>query len=283
MRKIVIAGIGLLALVTAVLPAAAADMPVKAPLYKAPPVPVWTWDGWYFGGNVGYSWAHWGSTSLFGNNFPGAGAGLGGAFTNVDNPNVTGVVGGLHAGRNWQYQNWVVGIEGDYEWSGERRSHDGTGAFAFPLGGFTTTLTQSQLNTWKLPWFSTIRGRLGWANDTWLIYVTGGAAVGRAQYDHTQTTTATITPVGGGAPIATATVNLPFSEGKTRWGYAVGGGIEKAFTPNWVARLEYLYIDLGSYTFLQTTGFDTSVRLHDNIVRVGISYLFNAGPVVARY
>jgi len=90
--------------------------------------------------------------------------------------------------------------------------------------------------------------------------------------------------------LGSATVNLPFSEGKTRWGYAVGGGIEQAFAPNWVARLEYLYIDLGSYTFLQTTTgtdpslrFDTSVRLHDNIVRIGISYLFNAGPVVAKY
>src|SRR5262245_19493790 len=48
MRKIVIAGFGLLALATALQPAAAADMPVKAP-YKAPRVPVWTWDGWYFG------------------------------------------------------------------------------------------------------------------------------------------------------------------------------------------------------------------------------------------
>jgi opacity protein-like surface antigen len=282
MHKIVIAGIGLLAFATVAQPAAAADMPVKAPLYKAPPVPVWTWDGWYVGGNVGYSWAHWGSTSLFSDNFPGPGPGFVGAFTNVDNPNVSGVVGGLHAGRNWQYQNWVVGIEGDFEWSGERRGHDGTGVFAATIGAFNTTITQSQLNTWKLPWFSTIRGRLGWANDTWLVYVTGGAAVGRAQYDHTQTTTATITTLAG-APVASATVTFPFSEGKTRWGYAVGGGIEKAFTPNWVARLEYLYIDLGSYTFLQTTGFDTSVRLHDNIVRVGISYLFNAGPVVARY
>jgi outer membrane immunogenic protein len=218
---------------------------------------------------------------LFSTNFPGAGPGFVGAFKNVDNPNVAGVVGGLHAGRNWQNQNWVVGLEGDFEWSGERRRHDGTATFAATIGAFDTTITQSQLNTWKLPWFSTIRGRLGWANDTWLVYVTGGAAVGRAQYDHTQTTTATIAT--GGAVIATATVTFPFSEGKTRWGYAVGGGIEKAFTPNWVARLEYLYIDLGSYTFLQTTGFDTSVRLHDNIVRVGISYLFNAGPVVAKY
>src|SRR5256885_11865484 len=55
MKKIVSAGIGLLAL-TGV--AAAADLPMKAPVYKAPPVIVdpWSWTGVYIGVNAGYSW-----------------------------------------------------------------------------------------------------------------------------------------------------------------------------------------------------------------------------------
>jgi outer membrane immunogenic protein len=57
----------------------------------------------------------------------------------------------------------------------------------------------------------------------------------------------------------------------------------KAFTPSWSAKLEYLYVDLGSHRFLQGTGFDTDVRLRDHIVRLGVNYLFNAVPVVAKY
>ena len=55
MRKIVSAEIGLLALTGM---AAAADLPAKAPVYKAPPVIVdpWTWTGFYIGLNAGYSW-----------------------------------------------------------------------------------------------------------------------------------------------------------------------------------------------------------------------------------
>jgi outer membrane immunogenic protein len=286
MGKFISAGIGLLALAAAMQPATAADMPLKAP----PPVPVWTWDGWYVGANVGYSWGQWGSTSLFNNNFPVIPgppivAPFNTAFTNSADPDVKGWVGGLHAGRNWQFQNLVVGLEGDFSWSDEKQSRDGSAVATFLIGGNATTLVDAELNSWRLLWFSTIRGRLGWANDGWLVYVSGGAAVGRAMYDHTSTVTATVTGAGG---TATATVTNAFSESKTKWGYAVGVGIEKAFSPSWIGRLEYLYVDLGSYTFLQGTNvngtqFDTSVRLHDNIVRAGISYLFNAGPVVAKY
>ncbi len=55
MKKIVSAGIALLALTGT---AAAADLPRKAPVYKAPPpiVDPWTWTGVYIGLNAGYSW-----------------------------------------------------------------------------------------------------------------------------------------------------------------------------------------------------------------------------------
>src|SRR5262249_45827859 len=155
---------------------------------------------------------------------------------------------GLHGGRNWQFQNYVVGLEGDFSWSGERRSRDGAGAFSAAIGTFTVSTVESQLNTWKLRWFGTFRGRLGLVSEGWLVYVTGGAAVGRAQYDHTQSTTASI--ITGGAVIAQATVAQALSEGRTRWGYAAGAGIERAFAANWIGRFEYLYVDLGSTTFL---------------------------------
>ena len=83
------------------------------------------------------------------------------------------------------------------------------------------------------------------------------------------------------SPITTASA---FSETTTRVGFAIGGGVEKMLTQNWTIKAEYLYLDFGTHTFLVGTGFDTSVRLRDNIVRVGINYKFDGGgPVVARY
>jgi len=285
-KKFISVGIGLFALATAREPASAADIPV----YKAPPVTVWTWDGWYGGGNVGYSWGRWDSTSLSNDSFPVTpgpptvlplnASTAAGATTNRVDPDVNGWVGGVHAGRNWQFQNFVVGLEGDFSWSGERRSRDGSQVFTLFTVNSTLTLVEAELNTWKLDWFSTIRGRLGWAHDSWLVYGTGGAAVGRAKYDHTTISTATLT---NAQTSTSATVTTALSESETKWGYSAGGGIEKAFSPNWIGRVEYLYIDLGHHTFLQNTDFETRVRLHDNIVRGGISYLFNAGPVAARY
>jgi outer membrane immunogenic protein len=72
----------------------------------------------------------------------------------------------------------------------------------------------------------------------------------------------------------TTTVGAAQSDSTTRLGWALGAGIEKKFTPNWSAKLEYLYLDYGTRTFLTGTGLDTSVRLRDHIVRVGLNYQF---------
>lgn len=113
-------------------------------------------------------------------------------------------------------------------------------------------------------------GRVGALIDpTTLIYLTGGAALGR--FDFSQATTATIATTGG--PVV-ASASVPLSEPKHRWGGAVGAGVEKKFTPNWSAKAEFLYLDFGTYTFLAGTGLDTSVRLNDYIGRVGVNYRF---------
>jgi len=65
-------------------------------------------------------------------------------------------------------------------------------------------------------------------------------------------------------------------------GWTLGAGLEKKFTPNWSAKLEYLYVDLGTKTFFSGTGNDVDVRFRDHILRAGINYQFG-GPVVAKY
>ncbi len=158
-----------------------------------------------------------------------------------------------------------MGVEADLQATGQKADLDGS--FSAVLGTFRSTITQN--NHWKLPWFGTLRGRAGATfAETWLLYVTGGLAVGRAEFS--QTTTATLTTLGG-APLASASVVN--DDASTRVGFAVGAGIEKAFDPHWRVKVEYLYVDLGSHTFSPGTLNDT-IRVRDNIVRVGLNYRF---------
>jgi outer membrane immunogenic protein len=160
---------------------------------------------------------------------------------------------------------WLLGVEADLQATGQKADLDGF--FSVAIGDFRTTLMQN--NHWNLPWFGTLRGRAGATfAETWLVYVTGGLAVGRAEF--TQTTTATITTLGG-SPVASATVVN--GDASTMVGFAVGAGIEKAFDPHWRVKVEYLYVDLGSHTFGPGT-FNDTIRVRDNIVRVGLNYRF---------
>jgi outer membrane immunogenic protein len=203
----------------------AADLPAKAPPPYAPvvaPLPAWT--GFYVGGNVGYGWAD-------------------GRVNGVGNTGqLDGVIGGGQVGYNWQAGQFVFGVEGDFQGSDQHR-HD-----TFGIARTSVSLTQN------IPWFATLRGRLGWAPGPWLIYLTGGAAW--ANYEIT-----------GTARGVTASAN----DTKTAW--TVGGGVEWMFMPRWSAKLEYLYIDTGD-THINVGGIGIAARAHDNIVRIGANYHF---------
>jgi outer membrane immunogenic protein len=268
--------------------ALAADLPAKV-YTKAPPPPVvvYNWTGFYIGGNVGYSWGRSSDTSTLSN---GAGTIL---FTAVDRTNLNGIVGGGQIGYNWQVQNWLWGLEADFQGTDEKGSHaynclagfctpfvTPAGFFALvppPVPGAAVPFALNQ----KLDWFGTFRGRAGVLVDPKvLLYATGGLAYGEVKS----------TEIIGGL--------TGFSRTDTRVGYAVGAGVEGAIGGNWTAKLEYLYVDLGrtSGSFLTTIpafGAGTvasgtltssySSRITDNILRVGINYRFGAGPVVAKY
>jgi len=255
--------------------ATAADM---APRYtKAPPpiVEVWNWTGFYIGGNVGYSWGRSSDTSTLTN---GAGAVL---FTSADRANMDGVIGGAQIGYNWQVQNWVWGLEADIQGSDQKGGRNflcATSICTPPFGviavfpGPAVPVALDQ----KLEWFGTVRGRIGvLATPKVLFYATGGLAYGEVR---------TAATIGAGA--------FGFSSSSTRAGYTVGAGVEGVIAGNWTAKLEYLYVDLGtvSGSFATTIGAlgggvlssNYSSRVTDNIVRVGLNYKFG-GPVVAKY
>lgn len=245
----------------------AADLPAKAPIYTKAPVyvePVFDWTGFYVGGNIGYSWGRSSDTSTISTV-----AGVQQLVTS-DTSNLDGIVGGGQAGYNWQMQNWVFGLEADIQGTGEK----GSRAFSFTVPGFFAlalppipfTLQQ------KIDWFGTVRGRIGvLATPKVLLYVTGGLAYGEVDSNET---------VGAAAP-------LTFSSSNTHVGWTLGAGVEGVISGNWTARLEYLYLDLGTASgsfALPGNTFVSSYSSHitDNILRAGVNYKFG-GPVVAKY
>jgi outer membrane immunogenic protein len=288
MNRILIAGATIASLLTT--NALAADLAPR-PYTKAPVVAavVYDWTGFYIGGNAGYSWGRASTDgTLTGTQnvsvFRTAGPDLISSTNTVlaalpltGRANVNGFIGGGQAGYNWQRGTWLFGLEGDIQYSDERGRAEVCLVAGCAIG--TGILTAN----YKLDWFGTARGRVGFLpTDRVLLYATGGLA-----YGHLSAT----------APL--------LSWGSTRAGWTVGAGAEAAIDRNWSVKLEYLYMDLGNvgssgasatgvvnqlntpgigFNTVTTTTLTSAFRTKftDNIVRVGLNYRFG-GPVVAKY
>jgi outer membrane immunogenic protein len=260
--------------------AMAADMPIKAPPMLMPSCPNCNWDGFYIGGNVGGSIGHDRTTEAVSIN-PAAPPG-------VTNPlasqaytlSPAGGLGGFQLGWNRQFGSWVWGIEGDWDWSGQQDKSQVQNFIASSVVVAPATLTYSDEQ--KISWLATLRGRLGWAQDCFLWYLTGGAAFGEVQSSHNfavaETVGATFGPAAGAAGFNT-----------TKTGWTIGGGVETALpwlgaSNRWSAKLEYLYVDLGSVssTFIvpnpgvagSAYTVSSSSSIHDHLIRVGVNYRF---------
>jgi outer membrane immunogenic protein len=221
--------------------ALAADLPPPPPAPRAPatyvPVaaPVYNWSGIYIGINGGYGFG----TSAWSD--PTAGIATG-------NFNTNGWLGGGTIGGNYQFWGGaVVGLEGDFDWTNLN------GTFSTP-GPCTAAAGSTGCET-KTDWLSTVRGRAGWAFDRVLVYGTGGAAFAPVQAGFN----------GGPAGF----------QSSTEFGWTGGAGIEFAFAPNWTAKAEYLYIDLGNSTCTTDCFGNTSVKFTENIIRAGVNFKFN--------
>jgi outer membrane immunogenic protein len=134
------------------------------------------------------------------------------------------------------------GLEGGYNWQ--------SGQFVYGIAG---DLQGSSANDrfaayqFSNPWFGTVRARGGIAFNNILIYGTLGPAIGEGEFKF-----------GG------------LSESTTHLGWTAGLGFEVGLTPNWSAKVEYLFVDLANQNYLLTgsTGFQS------NILRLGVSYRF---------
>lgn len=194
---------------------------------------------------------------------------------------MNGVIGGGQVGYNWRVQNWLVGLEADIQGSSEKGSSD-----LICVGCANDGTNITSILTQKLTWFGTVRGRVGvFVTPSVLLYGTGGLAYGELK------TGGSITGNNvNGVPV---TVAFPGAS-STRVGWTAGVGVEGKIAQNRTAKLEYLYMDLGSASAgpIGTTilvpvrvnaGVSYSSGLTDNILRVGVNYQFGGDPVVARY
>ncbi|MCL2715188.1 MAG: porin family protein [Alphaproteobacteria bacterium] len=208
MKRLVPAALAVLA-TTLAMPALAADVDGYAQRtpYYAPPQPYYA-VGWG-GPYVGVNLGYqWGA--------------VGGSAAAP-----SGVIGGAQAGFNLQNGPLVYGIEADLQGSG---ASDSAAAVKF-----------------SNPWFGTLRGRAGYAFDSFLVYGTAGLALGELRAE-----------------------SFGWSDSHTSVGWTIGLGGEVGLTPNWTAKVEYLHLDLSSNRFRTGNANDYS----SNVLRAGVNYHF---------
>jgi outer membrane immunogenic protein len=215
MYRVRIVSAGLIAFAAGAGAASAADIMQNTytppPEVSYAPAPAFSWSGFYAGGLAGYGWDK--------------------AKTDNRNFDADGISGGLFAGYSVQLGNNVVaGIEGDGTYGKQNGS-----------GGTPNTSVEND-------WNGTVRGRLGYAMDRFMVYGTGGVAVGKVEASE------------GGT-----------SDSNTAVGWTAGGGVETALTDKVIGRVEYRYTDFGSDTYALGTG-PTDVDLSSQGALVGLGF-----------
>jgi opacity protein-like surface antigen len=238
------------------------------------------WSGFYLGGNIG---AGIGSSDLDAGVAPdttyfntgtdsdqvaaaGSGTPRQGSFT-----------GGVVAGYNAQVGNILLGLE--------------AGANAFDLGGSRSgtdrfisdpNILFTVTNTIKSDWIATLRPRLGWAQDNWLLYVTGGLAWTRLEVDIAYWDDNA--QPGSGLPGAWARS----SASATKTGWTLGAGGEYALSRRWSLTGQYLFADFGSIHAVApltptptldefSANIGSAVDLRTSLILVGATYRFGDG------
>lgn len=218
---------------TASGPALAADLP--PPGLPAPPPPlVYNWTGFYVGINACY-----GSGS---SNWTDGPLGSTGSFP------TSGFLAGGRAGANYQIGQYVFGIEGDGDWTNLHGNSGSTG------GGISAVVPPPISCQTQSEWLVTVRGRVGYAFDSILLYGTAGAAFGNVQTG----------------------LNPPSTFDSTiEAGWTVGAELEVAFAPNWTAKV-VLFVDLPnqSCTTVASCGgaAGSTATFNENIVRAGVNF-----------
>jgi outer membrane immunogenic protein len=237
MKPIIVAVVALLAGMGRVM---AADMPVPQAAPVPPPVyfpAYYNWSGIYLGVNGGYGFGQ--------SKWTNAGVSTGSFNTN-------GFLAGGTLGANYQTGSYLVGFEGDIDWSSVQGSSSAAACVALGAAAGTTCQTKS-------PWLGTARARVGYAFDRLLVFGTGGAAFSGLE--------AILNPGGS------------ISRGPSQLGWTAGAGVEYAFTDAISGKVEYLFVNLGTVACPIAAGCGPfashSFSFSENLVRAGVNDRFS--------
>jgi outer membrane immunogenic protein len=262
MKKILLGTIAVISLAAAA-PASAADLAAR-PYAKAPPpmiAAIYDWSGFYIGINGGGGWSQkcWDRTNDAGLILT-PGLGVEGCH------DASGAVAGGQIGYRWQASSWVFGLEAQGDWADLK-------------GSRTSVFDIAARNQSKIDAFGLFTGQIGYAWNSALLYVKGGAAVTGDHYR--------IFDIPSGTEFARAN--------ETRWGGVVGVGVEFGFAPNWSVAFEYDHLFMGDrdVTFSGRGAFGFApgafvatdrIRQDVDLATVRLNYRLNwGGPVVPRY
>jgi len=225
--------------------AAAADLPSTKYLPNAPLLPAfYNWTGVYVGGQIGYSWGTDTTTELLSANR---------MFINAFEYHPESAIGGAHAGFNYQMGSIVLGVEGDVEGMNARSGfHDPSRVRSPNDPGGLVRVSQD--------WQASVRARIGYAFDRFMIYGTGGAAFTELSYSY-------FNPLAG------------IGEGGTfsRTGWTAGGGINYAITDNVILGAGYRYTDYGKFDYVASSAFlglTAAQSPTSHMARASIAYKF---------
>ncbi|MDQ0394328.1 outer membrane immunogenic protein [Labrys monachus] len=255
-----------------------------APIY----VP-FSWTGFYAGVNAGYGWN--GADKIkdptyYDTEHEYVGTFANGWFSGQRNSKRGSFTGGAQFGYNQQFGQFVVGIEADFNYLGQKTKYlaDDITDIYEPIGdqNYNYHLREYLTPESKTEWFGTIRPRFGFTPvDRLLVYATGGLAYGQVkssgnynwhEYGYWWG--------GGGNADFDRSGGFSGSKSQVRWGWTIGAGAEYAITDHNTIKAEYLYVDLGKKNHVVVNPEDPgefmtwkdSSRAH--IVRVGLNYKF---------
>jgi len=265
MKKFLLGGVAVSALLIVAAGgngAVARDLPARAPVYKAPVAPAWSWAGFYVGVHTGAAVGESNFSDPFGPSIFG------------DKVTTPGFLAGGQIGYNFQVDKWVYGLEADASWL----HSDGTNTCLAFSGFYVSSSCHSKPDA-----LGTVTGRLGYAAGPaghTLLYAKGGGA-----FVHNSAEINVNNLYFGFIPQP-----APTELSNTKFGWTVGAGVEQALTPAWSVKFEYDYLSFGGSSVATgpsiffpplsfPAGSTTSMTEHFHVAKVGLNYKLGADPI----